>query len=114
MAGAIVVIGGTSGLGKDVARHYAALGREVVLSGRDADRSGSIAEELEGNTTGIAVDLTRPKEVAGALAGLGPVDHLILAAIERDNNTVKDYDIDAAIDLVVSKLVGYSAAVHAL
>ena len=114
MKGAIVVIGGTSGLGKDVARHYADLGREVVLSGRDAVRSRAIAEELGGNTTGIAIDLTRPKELASALAGLGPVDHLILAAIDRDNNTVKDYDIDAAIDLVVSKLVGYSAAVHAL
>jgi NAD(P)-dependent dehydrogenase (short-subunit alcohol dehydrogenase family) len=114
MAGAIVVIGGTSGLGKEVARHYADLGREVVLSGRDVARSRSIAEELGGNTSGIALDLTRPKELAGALAGLGPVDHLVLAAIERDNNTIKDYDIDAAIDLVVSKLVGYAEAVHTL
>jgi NAD(P)-dependent dehydrogenase (short-subunit alcohol dehydrogenase family) len=114
MAGAIVVIGGTSGLGKEVARHYADLGREVVLSGRDVARSRSIAEELGGNTSGIALDLTRPKELAGALAGLGPVDHLVLAAIERDNNTIKDYDIDAAIDLVVSKLVGYAEAIHTL
>ena len=114
MAGAIVVIGGTSGLGKEVARHYADLGREVVLSGRDIARSRSIAEELGGKTTGIALDLTRPKELAGALAGLGPVDHLVLAAIERDNNTIKDYDIDAAIDLVVSKLVGYAEAIHTL
>ncbi len=114
MAGAIVVIGGTSGLGKEVARHYADLGREVVLSGRDVARSRSIAEELGGKTSGIALDLTRPKELAGALAGLGPVDHLVLAAIERDNNTIKDYDIDAAIDLVVSKLVGYAEAVHTL
>jgi NAD(P)-dependent dehydrogenase (short-subunit alcohol dehydrogenase family) len=114
MAGAIVVIGGTSGLGKEVARHYADLGREVVLSGRDVARSRSIAEELGGKTSGIALDLTRPKELAGALAGLGPVDHLVLAAIERDNNTIKDYDIDAAIDLVVSKLVGYAEAIHTL
>ena len=114
MAGAIVVVGGTSGLGKEVARHYASAGREVVLTGRDPDRSKSIAEELGGSTTGIALDLTRPAELAGALAGVGPVDHLVLAGIERDNNTVKDYDIDAAIGLVVSKLVGYSEAIHAL
>ena len=30
---ATVVIGGTSGLGKEVARHYAKAGHEVVLSG---------------------------------------------------------------------------------
>ena len=111
---ATVVIGGTSGLGKEVARHYAGAGHEVVLSGRDADRSRSIAEEIGGNTTGIALDLTRPKDLASALSGVGSVRHLVLAGMERDNNTVKDYDIDAAIGLVVSKLVGYSEVIHVL
>lgn len=114
MTGAIVVVGGTSGLGKEVARHYASTGHEVVLSGRETTRSRSIAEEVGGNTTGIALDLTNPKELAGALAGVGAVRHLVLAAIERDNNTVKDYNIDAAIGLVVSKLVGYSEVIHTL
>jgi len=109
---ATVVIGGTSGLGKEVARHYAGAGHEVILSGRDSARSRSIAEEIGGNTTGIALDLTRPKELAGALSGVGPVKYLVLAAMERDNNTVKDYDIDAAIGLVISKLVGYSEVIH--
>jgi NAD(P)-dependent dehydrogenase (short-subunit alcohol dehydrogenase family) len=111
---ATVVIGGTSGLGKEVARHYAGAGHEVVLSGRDSARSRSIAEEIGGNTTGIALDLTRPKELAGALSGVGPVKYLVLAAIDRDNNTVKDYNIDAAIGLVISKLVGYSEVIHTL
>jgi NAD(P)-dependent dehydrogenase (short-subunit alcohol dehydrogenase family) len=111
---ATVVIGGTSGLGKEVARHYAGAGHEVILSGRDSARSRSIAEEIGGNTTGIALDLTKPKELAGALSGVGPVKYLVLAAMERDNNTVKDYDIDAAIALVISKLVGYSEVIHTL
>lgn len=114
MNGAVVVIGGTSGLGKEVARHYASTGCEVILAGRDLDRCHSIAEEIGGTTTGIALDLTKPKELAGALAGVGPVRHLVLAAIDRDNNTVKDYNIDAAIGLVVSKLVGYSEVIHTL
>jgi NAD(P)-dependent dehydrogenase (short-subunit alcohol dehydrogenase family) len=111
---ATVVIGGTSGLGKEVARHYAAAGQEVVLSGRDPARSQSVAGEIGGNTTGIALDLTRPDDLAGALAGVGQVRYLVLAGMERDNNTVKDYNIDAAIGLVVSKLVGYSEIVHVL
>ena len=111
---ATVVIGGTSGLGKEVARHYAGAGHEVILSGRDPARARSIAEEIGGNTSGIALDLTRPKELAGALSEVGPVQHLVLAAIDRDNNTVKDYNIDSAIGLVVSKLVGYSEVIHTL
>jgi NAD(P)-dependent dehydrogenase (short-subunit alcohol dehydrogenase family) len=114
MAEAVVVIGGTSGLGKEVARHYSSTGQEVVLSGREAIRARSIAEEIGGNATGIALDLTKPKELAGALFGVGPVKHLVLAAIERDNNTIKDYNIDAAIGLVVSKLVGYAETIHVL
>jgi NAD(P)-dependent dehydrogenase (short-subunit alcohol dehydrogenase family) len=42
------------------------------------------------------------------------VDHLVLAAIERDVNTCGDYDIDRALRLVTLKLVGYTEVVHAL
>ena len=41
--GAVVVIGGTRGLGLEVARHYAGQGREVVLSGRDQQRAAAAA-----------------------------------------------------------------------
>jgi NAD(P)-dependent dehydrogenase (short-subunit alcohol dehydrogenase family) len=45
---------------------------------------------------------------------VGDVDHLVLAAIERDVNTVQEYDIDAALRLVTLKLVGYTEVIHAL
>ena len=38
----------------------------------------------------------------------------MLAAIDRDQNTSRDYDIDKAIRLVTLKLVGYTEVVHAL
>ena len=38
----------------------------------------------------------------------------MLAAIDRDQNTVADYDIVKAIRLVTLKLVGYTEVVHAL
>ena len=42
------------------------------------------------------------------------MDGLVLAAIERDVNTLADYDIDRALRLVTLKLVGYTEVVHAL
>lgn len=114
MAGAVVIIGGTSGLGNQVARHYASKGAEVVLSGRDAARAQTVAKEIGGKSVGIAVDLSRPHDLAEDLAGVGQVKHLVLAAIDRDNNTVKDYNIDLATDLVIAKLVGYTEVIHAL
>ena len=55
-----------------------------------------------------------PTKIAGFLSDVGPVDHLVLAAIERDHNTVAEYHLDRAIRLVTLKLVGYTAVVSAL
>jgi NAD(P)-dependent dehydrogenase (short-subunit alcohol dehydrogenase family) len=114
MAGAVLVIGGTSGLGKEIARHYATNGSDVTVGGRDKSRAESAAKEIGGQSVGIALDLSHPSELAAALAGVGQVKYLVLAAIDRDNNTVKDYNIGAATELVVAKLVGYTEVVHAL
>jgi NAD(P)-dependent dehydrogenase (short-subunit alcohol dehydrogenase family) len=59
-------------------------------------------------------DLARPKEIAPALADVGPVKHLVLAAIDRDQNSVRDYDVAKALYLVTLKLVGFTEVVHAL
>jgi NAD(P)-dependent dehydrogenase (short-subunit alcohol dehydrogenase family) len=112
--GSVVVIGGTSGLGKEVARHYADQGREVVISGRDAARTAAMAGEIGGRTRGIGLDLTRPEEIEGKLAGLGKVSSLVIAAIDRDENSIRDYHTGRAAQLTILKLVGYPEVVHAL
>ena len=110
----VVVIGGTSGLGMDLAERYAGMGRQVVISGRDADRTAGIAKTMGGSVSGVAVDLAEPAAIASGLQGIGEVDRLALAALERDQNTVKDYDVSAAIRLATLKLVGYTEVIHAL
>jgi NAD(P)-dependent dehydrogenase (short-subunit alcohol dehydrogenase family) len=110
----VLVVGGTSGIGLEVARRYADGGHRVTLTGRDAGRAAAAAKDVGGDTTGLAVDLAAPHDIAPALAGIGTVDGLVLAAIERDVNTVADYDIDRAVRLVTLKLVGYTEVVHAL
>jgi NADP-dependent 3-hydroxy acid dehydrogenase YdfG len=112
--GAVVVVGGTSGLGKGVARHYVQADREVVITGRDPTRGSSVAAELGGKTTELAFDLSVPKEIAPALEGVGDVSRLVLAGVHRDLNTMREYDVDAAVALVTLKLVGYTEVVHAL
>ena len=113
-AGAVVVIGGTSGLGLEVCRHYVDQGRELVLSGRNPERAAAVAATLGGKASGIAVDLTEPARIGDALAGVGPVEHLVVAAIDRGTNSVDDYDIAQGISLATQKLVGYVEVIHAL
>lgn len=108
----VVVVGGTSGIGLEVARHFASAGDDVVLTGRDAGRAEEIAKEI--GARAAAVELAEPENIAAALAGVERVDHLVLAAIDRDHNTAADYAIDRAVRLVTLKLVGYTEVVHAL
>jgi len=110
----VLVVGGTAGIGLEIARHYADAGHRVTLTGRDADRAAAAAKDIGGDTTGLALDLAAPKDIGPALAGIDIVDGLVLAAIERDVNTVTDYDIDRALRLVTLKLVGYTEVVHAV
>jgi NAD(P)-dependent dehydrogenase (short-subunit alcohol dehydrogenase family) len=110
----VVVVGGTSGLGREVAKHYADAGRTVVLTGRDADRAAAVAAEIGGDTRGIALELAQPESIASRLADLPAVQHLVLAAIDRDHNTAESYDLKAAAYLVTMKMIGYTEVIHAL
>ena len=109
-----LVVGGSSGIGLEVARARAARGDEVVLTSRDPERAAGIAESIDGQVSGLALDLNDTHGLAGALAGVGSVDRLVVAAIERDQNSIETYDVDRATKLAVLKLVGYTEVVHAL
>jgi NAD(P)-dependent dehydrogenase (short-subunit alcohol dehydrogenase family) len=113
-SGAVVVIGGTRGLGLEVARAYAKLGRQVVLTGRDAAQAAAVAGDLDGDVTGLGLDLTVPEQIPERLAGVGRVGYLVLAAIDRDENTVRSYDIGRAMQLITMKLAGSTEVIHTL
>jgi NAD(P)-dependent dehydrogenase (short-subunit alcohol dehydrogenase family) len=110
----LVVIGGTSGIGREIARRAVERGDSVVVSGRDAERAKGIAADIGGDCRGIAVDLSTPPALGSQLADIGKVDHLVLAGISRDQNTIADYDLDRAGALVTLKLVGYTEVIHQL
>ena len=112
--GTVVVVGGTQGLGRELAQAYADEGRDVIVTGRDQARAETAAGEIGGGTRGIGFDLAEPQTIAERLADVADVDYVVLAAIERDTNSVADYDIAGALRLVTLKLVGYTEVVHAL
>jgi NAD(P)-dependent dehydrogenase (short-subunit alcohol dehydrogenase family) len=112
--GSAVVVGGTSGIGRQLAQTLADRGEDVVITGRDQARTQAIAAEIGKKVRGLALDLARPEEIAGRLADIGKVSHLVIAAIERDENSVKKFDIARALRLVTLKLVGYTEVIHTL
>jgi len=114
VAGSVLVVGGTGGLGREVARHYQAEGAPVIITGRDPGRSAEVASEMGEGVTSLGFDLSEPDSIADALSEVGPISRLVLAAIYRDNNPVRDYTIAVAVNLMTMKLVGYTETVHTL
>jgi NAD(P)-dependent dehydrogenase (short-subunit alcohol dehydrogenase family) len=114
--GAVLVVGGTSGLGLRLAETYAARGRDVVVTGRSPERCEDVAGRIAGpgQVRSCALDLAEPESLAAALGSVGAVSRLVLAAIERDENTVAEFDVARATRLVTLKLVGYAEVVHVL
>jgi NAD(P)-dependent dehydrogenase (short-subunit alcohol dehydrogenase family) len=109
-----VVVGGTRGMGLEIARHRHKQGDDVVLTGRDAATATEVAASIGDGVRGIRLDLADPHGIRGALSDIERVDNLVLAAIDRDQNTAREYDVDRAIGLVTTKLVGYSEVMHVL
>jgi NAD(P)-dependent dehydrogenase (short-subunit alcohol dehydrogenase family) len=88
-----------------------------VLTGQSPEHVESAVADVGGaggHVRGATFDLAQPESIAPALADIGPVRRLALVAIDRDQNSVREYDLVRAIRLVTLKLVGYTEVVHAL
>jgi NAD(P)-dependent dehydrogenase (short-subunit alcohol dehydrogenase family) len=75
-----LVTGGTSGIGREVAKQLAALGAEVVVSGRDPVRGAETVAELEaagGNGRFIAADLADFGAIGRLAQEVGELDILV-------------------------------------
>jgi NAD(P)-dependent dehydrogenase (short-subunit alcohol dehydrogenase family) len=114
----VLLVGATQGTGRALAAEYARRGAQVVITGRNAERAADVAGELSkdmpGTVTGLPLDLTRPAEIPDALASIERVDRLAVVGMTRDRNTMAAYDVAAATELAVTKVVGYTAVVSAL
>lgn len=107
----VVVVGGTKGLGLEIAKAAARRGDRVTVVGRDAERSSKAAAALGIDAVGGVCDLTDWPSLERFFAGIDSLDHLVLAALDRDNNDIVHFRPDDAAKTSLMKNVGYAAAV---
>jgi NAD(P)-dependent dehydrogenase (short-subunit alcohol dehydrogenase family) len=75
-----LVTGATAGIGRAVALQLAALGAEVVVHGRSAERGTKTVQEIQnigGKARFVAADLNNADDVRRLAAEAGPIDILI-------------------------------------
>lgn len=104
----VMVVGGTGGIGGEIALACGQFGAKVSIAGRDADRSAAAADQLDLDAeavVGVALDVTSAASVAAGLAraeeALGPVTVMVNSAgtqIEEPATEVKEESWDAVMD----------------
>ena len=101
----VLVIGGTSGIGRATAEHALAAGARVTVAGRTPQQVPGAAFE--------PVDLTDTASVEDLFARVGDVDHLVLSAGPGAMGTVRDLTSAQARPYLDAKFWGYYEAVRA-
>ncbi|MCR6488000.1 SDR family oxidoreductase [Amycolatopsis sp. OK19-0408] len=109
----VVIIGGGSGIGLEVARRAAAAGASVHLGGRTAAKLSAAAEEVGG--TWQVVDSTDQGSLAAFFGALDRVDHLFTPGASYTVGPLRELsDSDAASPFVTKFWGQYHAVKHAV
>lgn len=104
----VLVIGGTSGIGRSVVEHASAAGARVTAASRSADAAG-----LPSGTAVEHVDLGSTSSVEELFARIGAFDHLVLTAGPGAMGTVRELTSEQARPFMDTKFWGYYEAVRA-
>jgi 3-oxoacyl-[acyl-carrier protein] reductase len=89
----VVVTGGGTGIGREVAAQFAAEGCDVVITGRRKDVLQKAADQIAGSVRAMPLDGTDPEQVAAAAKGIGAVEVLVNNAggnTDFDRNEPRD------------------------
>lgn len=88
-----LLIGACGGIGRAVAKQLAALGIDLILTGRNADQLDALALELPTSARGIVADLTQAADVEKLVrAAPDSLDGIIFAAGKNDFVMFEDQD----------------------
>ncbi|OIR09813.1 3-oxoacyl-[acyl-carrier-protein] reductase FabG [mine drainage metagenome] len=103
----VVVIGGSSGMGFEIAKMALAKGAEVVIAGRSIQRLEAACVALGENGVEIAVvDIGQQSEVAALFKLVGQLDHLVVTAADLSYGPVTELKESDLMRAVRSKLLG--------
>jgi NAD(P)-dependent dehydrogenase (short-subunit alcohol dehydrogenase family) len=106
----IVITGAGEGLGRTLARRFAADGDSVVLLGRTLSKLEAVAGEIGERATAIACDVSKPEAIRAAFARIAErhpkIDVLINSAAVFEPGVFAEADDDWILRAVNTNLTG--------
>lgn len=100
----VLISGGGSGLGREIARQYAAEGADVVIVGRNKTKLVNTAQEISinGNVHCVVMDISKVKSIKPILYDIvskyGDIDIFVNDAGVSGNNEKTEEEWDSIID----------------
>ncbi len=77
----VVLVGGSSGIGRAVAQEAAAAGAHIVLASRNQQRLEEARQEILGHVEAFTMDMLDEASVATFFEQVGSLDHLVISAV---------------------------------
>lgn len=110
----IIILGGSSGIGRAVAYAAHEAGANVTLTSRQLDRARSVAAKI-GDTVGAAqLDLDKPIEIDALFSGLATVDHVYVAAGSTKLGALTDGSVEDSMAAFNTRVLGSLRVVKAV
>jgi NAD(P)-dependent dehydrogenase (short-subunit alcohol dehydrogenase family) len=119
----VLVIGGSSGMGLGLARFLLAQDATVTIAGRSADRLATAAHDLattapdaDERLRTVQADITREDDVRRLVEHTGPLDHVVVTAVDATDAyfPIADFPLADARAVLDVKLLGpWLVAKHA-
>ncbi|WP_035847358.1 SDR family oxidoreductase [Kitasatospora azatica] len=107
----VVVVGGSSGIGKAVAAQALAAGARVTIASRSAEKLAAAAGEL-GDVATAVVDVTDEESVRALFAPIESLDHLVVCPGDMANGSVYEVSAESIRACLDTKLVGQLLSVR--
>jgi NAD(P)-dependent dehydrogenase (short-subunit alcohol dehydrogenase family) len=103
----VLVIGGSSGMGLEVARQALEGGASVVIAGRSRERLEQAGHDLGSRQVeAIAVDIGDQRKVENLFAQAGQLDHLVITAADLPYGPILELREQDLMRAVRSKFLG--------
>ncbi len=102
----VLILGGTSGIGFGVAEAALEAGAAVVVASRSHEKIQSAIKRLEGQVSGVSLDITDPEAVETFFANQSAFDHIVVSAAKTKIGPVRELPLPDASASMTSKFWG--------
>lgn len=107
----IVIIGGSSGIGLEIAKQAVALGAEVIIASRSEHKLQQAITQIGSQVVSYVLDTTQEQQMKTFFEEIGAYDHLVVSAAETSGGAFLETDTAIARSLFENKFWGqYYAA----